>query len=398
MGSTISSTGGVTLSSEDTLRSSTVRLFRALIRSNYFGQALPPLDTLIDTTGIPRHTVENALLDLENEDIVARNKSGGYDCIFLPDVDKAGEVAFLLNSDFFQPWQSIFHGFLIGFEQAMHDEHYEVMFRTNFDNVERKADAVRDFHEGGITGLALCSYAEPTLRQYAIEHEIPAIILGNATIHQAELGCVCSDNLSGMAEVVRFLAENGHRHIAYYSPAVRNHDGYQERYIGYEMGMRNAGLNPVNNLVFTERRGSNLATRAATIIQSMHPVPTAVACATDREAGELVIALQAAGLRVPDDVSVVGWGNGSYCAVSEPALTSVDIHSETIGQIAAHYLLNETRGHQIPIRMMLPTQIVIRDSVVGLEYREDKTRTDRLLSKKTARVSALAEDDELNEY
>lgn len=392
-----SSTGGVTLTSTEALRENAVRLLRALIRSNYYGQSLPPVEHIQQATRIPRGTLDQALLDLENEDTVVRNTMGGYDCLFLPDVEKAGEVVFLLNADFFQQGHGVFQAFLIGFEQAMHDEHYEVIFRTDFESVSAKAANLREFHERGISGVAFCSFAEPSLRQYVVEHDIPSIIIGNASIHQEELGCVCSDNIGGMGEMVRFLAENGHRHIAYYTPAVRNHDGFEERLIGYEIGMRKAGLHSVSNLVFSERHNPQLAGRAATIIQSMHPEPTAVVCATDRDAFELMTELDASGIKVPDDMTVAGWGNGIFCGLSEPTLTSIDIHAEMMGQVSAHYLLNETRGHQIPIRMMLPTQIVIRESVLGIEYR-DEAQPDRSLSKKTARVSMPEDDEELYDF
>jgi LacI family transcriptional regulator len=378
-----------------TLKDNTVHLMGTLIRSNYFGQTLPPMQKILQHSRIPRSALEAALLDLENQDLIVK-KGDTYESTVLPDPEKKGKVAFLLNSDIFMQWYGIFQEFLIGFEEALREEHYEVVFRSDFGNVDRKAQVLQEFRESGVSGVAFASYAEPKLREYVQANELPAIVLGHATIHQQELGCICSDNPSNIAEVVRFLVENGHRHIAYYSTAVHTHDGFQDRLIGYELGMRRAGLRSVHDLAFSERHNANLAIRAATIFQSMHPRPTAVACASDREAFELMSELQKSGVNVPNDVSITGSDNCMYCALSEPSLTSVDLHARMIGRAGAHYLLNEMQGHQLPIRMSLPTQIVIRNSVVGVQYKAESENS-QLLTKKTARIT-LPEDEDLNQF
>ncbi len=364
-----------------------------MVSANYFGNYVPSADDIALRTQMPREAVAAAMLRLENEELIAKQATG-YERIILPDLEKLGTIAFLLNSDIFADWYGIFQDYLIGFEEAMREEHYEVIFRSDFNTLEAKLSTIREFQEAGVAGIAFASFAERKLRQYVSEANIPSIVLGNATIHQQELGSISNDNQGLMMEVVRFLVENGHRKIAYYTVQARAHDGFMDRLVGYELGMKKAGLAPVMDLVDMERHTPESARKAALAFTKIDPRPSAVICAGDREACELIAQFADLGIAVPNEVSITGVDDSAFGAMATPPLTTVSLNAQIMGRVAAHHLLNAIRGETFPIRMMLPTEIKIRESVVALP--DTPTTLDSNVSSKTDRIS-VDEDDMLLE-
>ena len=93
--------------------------------------------------------------------------------------------------------------------------------------------------------------------------------------------------------------------------------------------------------------------------------PTAIFAASDMMAVGALKALREAGLRVPDDIALVGFDDLRIAAAVEPALTTVRQPIERLGSMAVDLLLdliaNSSNG-QSPLRMILPTQLVVRAS------------------------------------
>ena len=380
--------------SEPSFDETAYTLLKALTNSNYFGSYLPTAEEISIRTHLPQSAVEDAMLRLENDDLVDKT-ANGYERIILPNLEKRGTVAFLLNSDIFADWYGIYQDYLIGFEEALRSENYDVIFRSGFGTLENKLEAIREFQQAGVSGLAFASFAEQKVRYFVREAGIPSIGMGNATIHQQDIACVCNDNQGLMSEVVRFLVENGHRKIAYYTVQARSHDGFQDRLVGYELGMKKAGLAPMNELVFTEKHSEDIATRAAEAFRLLSPRPSAVICASDREACELIARFEEMEIPVPNEVSVTGVDSSTFGAMSSPPLTSVEMHAPVIGRVAAHYLLNIMNGETFPLRLMIPAETVIRESVVALP--DTPHSVSGRVSKKTSRIVVTEEDDMLLE-
>lgn len=373
-------------------------LLRALVRSHYFGDTLPTVQKLVHTTRIPKSALEEALIKLENDDLIEK-KGDVYRQVFMPDHQRQGRVVFLLNSNVFATWYGIFQDYLIGFEEVLREQHIETIFRSEFESVDQKLETLREFRANRIDAVAFASFTEQSLRQYVGKEKIPSVLLGNATIRERELGCVCSDNQGGIELMVNHLLDRNHRTIAYYTTAVYGHDGFNERFIGYELGMRRAGLKPIYDLVFAEKHHSGLASRAALMVQTMNPRPTAVVCSCDREAFELMAELRQSGFKIPEQISVTGADNSIFGAIGDPPLTSLDIHPREIGCFAASYLINEMSSPQIPIRMLLPADLVERESVTTLPAAtaQPLVREQGIPTRKTAKI-ALPEEEEIAQF
>ena len=90
--------------------------------------------------------------------------------------------------------------------------------------------------------------------------------------------------------------------------------------------------------------------------------PEAVFAASDVVALGAIGALREAGLRVPDDVSIVGFDDVPLAAYFDPPLTSIRVPAYDLGLAAGHALLDRIAGREVPSRTLLPTELIVRAS------------------------------------
>lgn len=346
-----------------------IALLRTLTRVRHFGETLPGEAELSRLLRIPKSSISLALAKLEAEGVLGRQGTAFVHRAW-KEAPPIGSVIFALNTDIVRGWYSLFQDWLMGFEHALAEEGYATQLLSNFSSLKDKIERIQQMREAGAMGLALASRSEPELLEYLAEAGFPTVILGNATIRQDHFGSVCTDNRTGMDRVIDHLAGLGHRRIAFYVNGLSFHDGYGERLAAYHNRMRDYGLAPLTDLVFPEPHHEALARRAAAVLANLPQKPTAVACATDREAFELVAALRHLGMEVPRDVSVAGFDNNHFTQVLEPPMTTVDIHAFEMGRVAAHYLLNEMQAPQMAVKILLPADLVVRLSTQPLVSEE----------------------------
>jgi LacI family transcriptional regulator len=165
------------------------------------------------------------------------------------------------------------------------------------------------------------------------------------------------DYASGVKQIVEHLYAEGHRRIAFVAgrPGLKSSAVRQE---AYEQCMRDLGLEPGPVLPGDLRFEGGLA--AGISIAKLPSRPTAVVAVNDLTAVGVVKGLLNSGCRVPQDISVTGFDKTRLAEYSNPSLTTVDVHRETLGQVAAdalHELSNsenpQGREYQIEAELVL---------------------------------------------
>lgn len=199
--------------------------------------------------------------------------------------------------------------------------------------------------------------------------DLPAsfpVVLLNAAASGPAFDSIRIANAQGAREMVRHLAEHGHRRIAFIGGPPKNHDA-QERKKGYRAALADAGLahDPALELEgdFTDASGY----RAAQALARRAPRPTAIFAANDAMAIGAVSALREAGVAVPDDVAVGGFDDIPLARYMHPPLSTVRVDIAALGERAARRLIEAVanrRGHR-KRRETLPVTLVIRESCGG---------------------------------
>ncbi len=171
------------------------------------------------------------------------------------------------------------------------------------------------------------------------------------------------DNIGSAQKITDHLIELGHRRIAVIA-GLKDNPHSIERLAGYKASLHNAGIRFDPDLVvdgdFTLWSGQQL-THA---LIKREPRPTAVFCMSDQMAIGAIQAIKAAGLGVPDDLSIAGFDDIQFARYWEPQITTIAQPAEQLGIQSVELLLRIIEGGEdlSQVEIVLPTEFVARDS------------------------------------
>jgi DNA-binding LacI/PurR family transcriptional regulator len=188
---------------------------------------------------------------------------------------------------------------------------------------------------------------------------LPIVLVDNA-LSETALDAVLSDDSGGANAATRHLIEHGYQSIACVS-GPQTWVSSRERITGYRRALEEAGIAP--QIVVMDETTHDTGRAAMQQILDAGAAPRAVFAVNDAMALGVIHAVEAAGLRVPDDVAVVGFDDLAWTALRRPALTTVHIYKEQMGRIAAGRLfdiIGEPASE--PVRSLVNTRFVIRES------------------------------------
>lgn len=196
-----------------------------------------------------------------------------------------------------------------------------------------------------------------------VVHVDPANPLDDATVS------VGSTNFSGGVQATRHLLELGHRRIAFAGGAPTFQPS-AERLQGYLSALRAAGVAADETLVRARAHTFEAGVEMADDLLALPDPPTAVFAASDSIALGVLASAQRHGLRVPDDLSVVGFDDTSAAVSSAPALTTVRQPVVEMGRVALRTVLQLARGEAVDAHhVQLSTTLVVRESTAPSESR-----------------------------
>jgi DNA-binding LacI/PurR family transcriptional regulator len=170
-------------------------------------------------------------------------------------------------------------------------------------------------------------------------------------------------NEEGAYQATRYLIQLGHRRLATISGPVHLTNA-QERLAGFKRAVLEARLTLAPEYAPEARFNKSDGYAKAGILLRMLPRPTAIFAGNDLIALGVMIAIREAGLRCPEDVSVIGFDNLEWGEMTSPPLASVHQPGYQMGATAARLLLDRVSGDlQGPRHIVLETELRIRESV-----------------------------------
>ncbi len=238
-------------------------------------------------------------------------------------------------SDFGNPF---FAELLEGIEEAAVLAEYRALFNTGSRVPEREINALDTLLQLRTDGLILASPRFDDSELGKIPRAVPVVMVGRDT-SAVGVDAVMNDDHRGSELVVGHLTSLGHRRIVHLhgEPGA----GAAARLEGFVDAMKRRGLEPrVVQAGFTEDAGA----KAAQEVLDMDPLPTAVFAANDVAAIGVSQTLEAAGLRIPEDISLVGYDNVGFAGLDHIGLTTIDQPRRAIGTMAVEMLLQRLNG------------------------------------------------------
>jgi len=248
-----------------------------------------------------------------------------------------------------------------GVEDTASEHGYTVIFC----NTDRKLAKLRNYLEvlrekqaDGIifAGGGMDAEGDPLPLQ---EIESPVVLVGR---HRLPFPSVQVDNIGAAHTATTHLIELGHRRIAFVG-GPNALSSARDRLKGYRRAMEQAGIRPDESLIREGDFGSESGYRAAlSLIQEGSPRPTALFAANDQMALGAMAAAFDLGVRVPDELALVGFDDTPAGRYVRPSLTTVSLPTYEMGATAAQLLLKMLAGETITGAIGLPAHLVVRQS------------------------------------
>lgn len=257
---------------------------------------------------------------------------------------------------------------IAGASDAAWEAGYETLVYSHVEREKRPSGSVmqllRQISDGVIVVLPL----EFGYLGELTSINIPVITIDHRGEH-AEFPSVAADSYEGARTAIKYLLGLGHRRIAYITGDERLASA-RDRHQAYLDTMAQFGLPADPDLVvpgdFSQNSGFNATKR---LLALAHP-PTAVFAANDLSAFGAITAIRESGLRVPDDVSVLGFDDIPAAAQFHPALTTVRQPLQQMSRSAVNTLLALIAGiAPASPQVTLPTELVVRASTAPVKAR-----------------------------
>lgn len=171
------------------------------------------------------------------------------------------------------------------------------------------------------------------------------------------------DNAHAAAKLAQHLVHLGHRNIGVISGLTKDNDRTTERLKGIKSELLRHSIELRDSMI-TESPYSISGGRKACALLLSHdnPKPTAILCGNDVLAQGALAECHARGLKVPDDISIVGFDNLEFSMHSNPPLTTIDVPAEEMGMAAAGYILGSLNGESVSRHNPVEVELILRES------------------------------------
>ncbi len=364
------------------------RVLHEMVRSGKLqpGDKIPAELHIADALGVSKMTVNKALLALTASGLFIREVGRGT--FVAPDAVEAVESADRPRSAAKAPRITLPRkprlvlSFVEGARDVLDSDYYSRLYQgiaaalpvslgTDGVNLVLSPLAAKDYlaeeiREPSEGRILIAPRAESIPSIEALWQKGASLLVLGASWPTMGVPSIDSDNIGGATEAMRHLIERGHQRIAFLF-AEPNTTNIQDRLAGYRCALSAARLpQPVEYEISASaawRVGDAAKAHLTGLLTQPSPV-TAILAAGHYLALEAMNTVREAGLRIPEDVSVIGFDDPLSAQLVYPALTTVRQPLYEMGFRAGERVLNLMRGEEsrTPIREVLPAQIMIRRS------------------------------------
>ncbi|MFE4713284.1 substrate-binding domain-containing protein [Paenibacillus sp. NPDC056722] len=313
---------------------------------------------LLDVSSI---TVRKALSELVNEGVIYRVRGKGSFVASQAAVSEktSNLVAFVISG--VDLYDSSYMQIMRGIQSFLGKHGCKLIVEFVENDFEQERELVLGLIQTELRGLLIYSSDPDAAKSYLGEirsKSIPFVMLDRSPSGYP-VNVVTCNNHDGAYEAVEYLIKQGHRKIGFaaydyhLSPEV-------DRYNGYCNAMSNSSVPLQDSFLFLDKKLDYVA--LARLVQNGEL--TALFCANDKRALEALEQLTALGIRIPDQLSLMGFDDFESAKFAKVALSTVKQYFDVLGYESADLLFRITEGSSYGNKkVMLPTSLVIRDSI-----------------------------------
>lgn len=250
---------------------------------------------------------------------------------------------------------------VIGIELAANDSGYSVILADSNADPNREKNVVHSFAERRVDGIVITSSRVGALYTPMLSKMMVPIVLINNQHPGQFVHSVMIENLQGSREATSYLIGLGHRRIAYVGDRY-GHQSDTERFAGYREALEQAALPFLPELVVHgDGKPEGGVVAMDNLLSLPHP-PTAVFCYNDLTALGVLRTIHMRGLRVPADISLIGFDDLFFASYTQPQLTTVRQPMRRMGRMAMESLVKLMSGEQSAEAVKVPAELIVRES------------------------------------
>lgn len=327
---------------------------------------------LCEIHGVSRQTVRQALMCLENENVISRVRgSGAFVASGYAQSDPVGQIRNIgVISTYFNDY--IFPHIVTGIESVLNDSGFSMQLAITHNKVAEEQQALQSMISGGVHGLIVepskSALPNPNMELYAeLRRKNIPVVFFNAKYPWSDYPCVAMDDEAAGRIAADFVFTQGHRRVAgiFALDDIQGH----KRYSGFTKsciahGLRNA---EDNVLWFATSDKNSVFTSGSDRLLELISESTAFVCYNDNIAIKLLQFCKERDIRVPDDLSVIGIDDSKYASICDVPLTSVAHPQRRLGEAAAEKLVDMINSYPSDGSDIIFTpELRIRESVASI--------------------------------
>lgn len=270
-----------------------------------------------------------------------------------------GVIVHELNSNFIT-------SVLAGIEKVTTESGYDLIIGHSSETSKKEAANANNLFHKRVDGLlASLAYDTESLQHYDpfLKKGIPVVFFDRVD-KDSKATKVIIDNYAAGYAATKHLIDEGCKRIAHITASLKR-NVYAERLEGYKQALQDNEICYNEELVIINDLSEHASIEAADTIAAMNPLPDGIFITNDFCAAVVMQTLKEKGIRIPEDIGVVGFNNDVISKIVEPRLTTINYPGIKIGEAAALKLVEQLRApheHHEPEIVFVDAELIVRKS------------------------------------
>lgn len=261
--------------------------------------------------------------------------------------------------------RAFFGSIIRGIEDEASKKGYGIIVCQTYDNPETEKRALETLLRLQVDGiLASVAQNQANLKTYKkVKEEGILLIFFDRILDQLQVSTILIDDFKGGYIATKHLIDQGCKKIAHFA-GDQNLNIYRERLNGYKRALEDANI-PLNKDWILECASDvELGKAKAEILFSLPETPDSIFSSSDFAALGAMQILKSKGVKIPQEVALVGFANEPFTSFIDPSLTTIDQHTREMGKLSAKTFLEEIENQKIKLvkQVVLQPEIIVRAS------------------------------------
>jgi LacI family transcriptional regulator len=248
-------------------------------------------------------------------------------------------------------------------EEAAYEKGYQVLIFQSNEDPKKELTFLNLLKTKQVDGVIMTSVENDWTKIKSFIKHGP-IVLCNVYIETSTVPTVRLNQYKGTYDGIKHLIERGHRKIAYCTGGFFKKEGKgKERNQGYQKALEEADISINLNWIFVNQHSIEDGKQVLRKILEMEEKPTAVFTGSDEVASGMIAEASVHGVRIPDDLAIMGFDDQPIARVVSPKLTTIKQPVDQLGEKAVEIIIDELNNAQsIDQYYELPIELIIRQS------------------------------------